>query len=74
MQSSNHTEGPWDINAFNLTQIIKVKSGPDKDGRHYKDGRHQIVIANVGQDGDDWAERRANVHLMRAAPDMQAAL
>lgn len=40
----------WDINAFNLAQLIEIKDGPDAAGHSYIDGRHQVPIANfVGE-------------------------
>lgn len=60
-----HTPTPWDINAFNMTSIIKVKPGPDSKGNTYIDGRHSVKIANVmGEDDMTWGERHANAEFI----------
>lgn len=63
-----HTPAPWSINGHNLAQVIKIKEGADRNGREYRDGRHQEIIANVGEDGMPWDERAANTRLIAAAP------
>lgn len=78
-KSHIHTPIPWDINAYNLTSIIKVKEGPDAKGNTYVDGRHSVKIANVmGEDDLTWGERHANAeHIVRcvnAHDDLVAAL
>jgi hypothetical protein len=35
----------WDINGFNLAEVIVVRDGPDAQGHQYVDGRHQVSIA-----------------------------
>lgn len=69
-QQEKFTPGPWDINGYNLGQVIKVKPGPDKQGRSYVDGRHQEVIANTIDNDMTWGEQHANARLISAAPDL----
>ena len=67
------TPGPWHVNGYNLTQVIKVEDGPDRAGRAYVDGRHQEVIADVGRDNEmTWGERHANARLLAASPRLIA--
>lgn len=35
----------WHLNGFNMSEVIVIRDGPDPQGRHYVDGRHQISIA-----------------------------
>lgn len=35
----------WHLNGFNMCEVIVIREGPDPQGRHYVDGRHQISIA-----------------------------
>lgn len=77
--TQKHTPTPWDINAYNLTSIIKVKPGPDSKGNTYVDGRHSVKIANVmGEDDMTWGERHANaafiVRACNAHDDLVAVL
>lgn len=59
--TQSHTPTPWDINAYNLTDIIKVNPGADHEGKTYVDGRHSVKLANtMGADHLTWGERHAN--------------
>ncbi len=72
---SAHTPGPWDINGFNLTQVIRIQDGPNRQGQTFLDGRHQETIANCGKDHEAPIEERiANARLIAAAPDLLEAL
>lgn len=64
--------GRWDINAYNLAQVIKIKDGPDRDGREYRDGRHQETVANVGFDGQPWEERNRMTRAICVTPEALA--
>lgn len=63
----SHIPTPYDINGFNLAQIIKIKDGPDAKGQHYVDGRHSIIIANIGSDDMPWEERHALTNFVHRA-------
>lgn len=34
----------WHLNGFNLCEVIIIRDGPDAQGRHYIDGRHQVRV------------------------------
>lgn len=56
-----HTPLPWHRNAYNLTSIIKINNGPDGNGHHYVDGRHQIKLATFQSVTDaEYAVRACN--------------
>ncbi len=62
------TPAGWDVNAYNLGQVIKINKGADRDGQTFIDGRWQESIADVvSKNGLTWGERHANAALIAAS-------
>lgn len=59
----------WGVNAYNITQVIEIREGPDNKGNHYIDGRHQVTIANC-----EGPNAIANASLIATAQRMRAEL
>lgn len=36
----------WHLNGFNMTEVIVIRDGPDAAGKRYRDGRHQVKVAD----------------------------
>lgn len=65
---------PWCVNPYNSSQVVIVKTGPDKNGHKYIDGFNMDVVANTVLNEESFETRLVAARIISAAPEMYAEL